>query len=100
MFAETTLSINTSLALLAKDKDQPEEYARILGGAEEEVIEAWVDWVVEKDRANQPAEAILNGTTAGATTTGTATEDFAAKQSSNRRRNELRASALSSLPSP
>ena len=65
---ETTLGVITWLSLLVRHKDRPEEYAQILRGAEEEVIEAWVDWVIEKGRANQPADTILNGTTAGATT--------------------------------
>ena len=45
------------------------------------MIEAWVDWVIEKGRANQPADAILNGTTAGATTQTVTTTEH---------RNELR----------
>ena len=64
---ETTLGVITWLSLLVRHKDRPEEYAQILRGAEEEVTEAWVDWVIEKSRANQPAVAISNGTTAGAT---------------------------------
>ena len=65
---ETTLGVITWLSLLVRHKDRPEEYVQILRGAEEEVTEAWVDWVIQKSRANQPAVAISNGTTAGATT--------------------------------
>jgi hypothetical protein len=49
---ETVLRIITSLALLARHKDQPEEYARILKGAEQAVLKAWIDWVIKKGQAN------------------------------------------------
>ena len=65
---ETTLGVITWLSLLVRHKDRPEEYAQLLGSAQEDLIEAWVDWVIEKSRANQPAVAISNGTTASATT--------------------------------